>query len=145
MPRTFIRPFVKFSQMEASSGIAILVAALAALVLANSPWSDTYFALLEEQLRIELFGFRFEHDVLHLINDGLMTIFFFVVGLEIKRELVRGELRDRRTASLPILAALGGMAVPALLYTTLNAGGPGSQGWAIPMATDIAFAVVVLA
>ncbi len=83
-------------------------------------------------------------DLHHWINDGLMTVFFFVVGLEIKRELVRGDLRDRRTASLPVLAAFGGMIVPALLYAALNAGGVGSRGWAIPMATDIAFAMVVM-
>lgn len=144
LPRTFIRPFVKFSQMEASSGIAILVAALAALVLANSPWSDTYFALLEEQLRIELFGFRFEHDVLHLINDGLMTIFFFVVGLEIKRESVLGDLRDPKAATLPVVAALGGMIVPASIFMLFNAGTDAAAGWGIPVATDIAFAVGVV-
>ena len=88
--------------------------------------------------------FAITEDWLHWVNDGLMTVFFFVVGLEIKRELVRGELRDPRTASLPVLAAIGGMVVPALLYVAINAGGPGSRGWAIPMATDIAFAVVVL-
>ena len=101
VPRTFIRPFVRFSQIEASSGIAILVSALIALVVANSPWSDNYFSILETHLRIEFFGFQFEQSVLHLINDGLMTLFFFVVGLEIKREAVLGDLRDPKAAALP--------------------------------------------
>lgn len=145
MPRTFIRPFVRFSQIEASSGIVILAAALAALIWANSSWSDTYFALLEEHLTLEFFGFHFDETVLHLINDGLMTVFFFVVGLEIKREMVLGDLRDRRAAALPVMAALGGMIFPALIYVGLNAGTPALRGWGIPMATDIAFAVGVVA
>ena len=145
VPKNFIRPFVRFSEIEASSGIVLLLAAVAALVWANSPWSETYFALLEEHLTIEFFGFALDESVLHLINDGLMAIFFFVVGLEIKRELVLGDLRDPKAAALPVMAALGGMALPALIYFGFNAGTAAAGGWGIPMATDIAFAVGIVA
>ena len=145
VPKNFIRPFVRFSEIEASSGIVLLLAAVAALIWANSPWSDTYFALLEEHLTIEFFGFHLDESVLHLINDALMAIFFFVVGLEIKRELVLGDLRDPKAAALPVMAALGGMALPALIYFGFNAGTAAAGGWGIPMATDIAFAVGIVA
>jgi len=145
VPKTFIRPFVRFSQIEASSGIVLLIAAIAALIWANSAWSDTYFSLLEEHISIEFFGFHLDESVLHIINDGLMAVFFFVVGLEIKRELVLGDLRDPKTAALPVMAALGGMVLPALVYFAFNAGTAASHGWGIPMATDIAFAVGIVA
>ncbi|HEX6220450.1 MAG TPA: Na+/H+ antiporter NhaA [Acidimicrobiia bacterium] len=145
VPKTFIRPFVRFSQIEASSGIVLLIAAIAALIWANSTWSDTYFSLLEEHLSIELFGFHLDESVLHLINDGLMAIFFFVVGLEIKRELVLGDLREPKAAALPVMAAVGGMVLPALIYFSFNAGTAASHGWGIPMATDIAFAIGIVA
>lgn len=145
VPKTFVRPFLHFTQIEASSGIVLLLAALAALIWANSPWSDTYFSLLGEQLNIEAFGFHLEETVLDLINDGLMAVFFLVVGLEIKRELVLGDLRDPRAAALPVMAALGGMVLPALIYFALNAGTPAATGWGIPIATDIAFAVGIVA
>ncbi len=145
VPKTFIRPFVRFSRIEASSGVVLLLAAVAALVWANSVWSDTYTTLLQERLTIDFSGFHFEESVLHLINDGLMAIFFFVVGLEIKRELVLGDLRDPKAAALPVLAALGGMALPALFYLSLNWGTDAVQGWGIPMATDIAFAIGIVA
>jgi NhaA family Na+:H+ antiporter len=145
VPKTFIRPFVRFSQIEAASGIILLIAAIAALIWANSGWSDSYFSTLEEQLSIEFLGFHLEESVLHIINDGLMAIFFFVVGLEIKRELVLGDLQDPKAAALPVMAAVGGMALPALIYFTLNAGTAAAHGWGIPMATDIAFAVGVVA
>ena len=145
VPKTFIRPFVRFSRIEASSGLVLLLAAITALLWANSVWSDTYFGLLEEHLRVDFLGFGFDESLLHLINDGLMAIFFFVVGLEIKRELVLGDLRDPRAAALPVLAALGGMALPALFYLALNTGTDAVQGWGIPMATDIAFAVGIVA
>ena len=145
VPKTFIRPFVRFSQIEASSGIILLIAAVAALIWANSAWSDTYFELLEEHISIEFFGFHLDESVLHIINDGLMAVFFFVVGLEIKRELVLGDLRDPKAAALPVMAALGGMVLPALIYFALNAGTAASHGWGIPMATDIAFAVGIVA
>ncbi len=130
--------------VEALGGVLLLVATMAALVWANVA-GVSYADVWGHELTIGWGSFSISEDLLHWVNDGLMTVFFFVVGLEIKRELVRGELRDPRTASLPVLAAVGGMVVPALLYLAVNAGGSGSRGWAIPMATDIAFAVVVLA
>jgi NhaA family Na+:H+ antiporter len=147
VPKNFIRPFVHFTRIEASSGIVLLAAAIAAIVWANSAWSDTYSAILEQHLTIEFGGFQFDESVLHIINDGLMAIFFFVVGLEIKRELVLGDLRDPRAAALPVMAALGGMIVPALIYIGLNAGAgtEAIRGWGIPMATDIAFALGIVA
>lgn len=147
VPRAFVRPIIRFSRIEASSGIVLLLAAIAALVWANSGWAETYFALLEEKLIVELGAFHLEESFLHLINDGLMAIFFFVVGLEIKRELVVGDLRDPKAAALPVMAALGGMIFPALIYIALNAGAGGEaiRGWGIPMATDIAFAIGVVA
>jgi Na+:H+ antiporter, NhaA family len=146
VPRTFVRPFLRFTQVEAASGIVLLVAAAVALFWANSAWSDSYTRLFEE-LHLDLsFGpIQLEESFGHLINDGLMVIFFFVVGLEIKRELVLGELRDPRAAALPVMGALGGMVVPALVYLIFNAGGDAGHGWGIPMATDIAFAVGVIA
>lgn len=144
VPKTFIRPFVYFSQVEASSGIILLIAAVVALIWANSPWSESYFSLFDQHLTIEFFNFHFDESLLHLINDGLMAVFFFVVGLEIKRELVLGDLRDPRAAALPVMAALGGMVLPALIYFAFNAGTPASHGWGIPMATDIAFAVGIV-
>ncbi|HEU4318726.1 MAG TPA: Na+/H+ antiporter NhaA [Acidimicrobiia bacterium] len=145
VPKTFISPFVRFSQIEASSGIVLLIAAIVAMVWANSGWADSYFSLLEQHLTIEFGSFQFDESVLHLINDGLMAVFFFVVGLEIKRELVLGDLRDPKAAALPVLAALGGMVVPALIYLVFNAGTAAGHGWGIPMATDIAFAVGIVA
>ena len=96
-------------------------------------------------MRVEVGNYEFSEDLVHLVNDLLMGLFFFVVGMEIKRELVHGELRDRRTVALPAIAALGGMLVPALIFFTINAGGAGHDGWGIPMATDIAFALGVVA
>ena len=143
VPRRFVRPVARFTQIEAASGILLLAAAVLAIAWANSGWSDTYFQVLETNLTIELGGFHFEETVLHVINDGLMAIFFFVVGLEIKRQLVLGDLRDPRAAALPVMAALGGMIVPAAIYLLINmdAGADALRGWGIPMATDIAFAV----
>lgn len=147
VPRRFVRPFVRFTRIEAASGLILLLAAVAAIIWANSGWSDTYFEILDEHLTLEFFGFELDESVQHLINDGLMAVFFFVVGLEIKRELVLGDLRDARSAALPVVAALGGMVVPALIYVLFNAGTAGEaiQGWGIPMATDIAFAVGIVA
>jgi Na+:H+ antiporter, NhaA family len=147
VPQRFVRPFVRFTQIEAASGIVLLAATIVALIWANSRWSATYFEILETRLVIEFGPFHFDETVLHLINDGLMAIFFFVVGLEIKREVVLGDLRDRRKATLPVVAALGGMVLPALLYIliTFDPGGEALRGWGIPMATDIAFAVGVVA
>ena len=123
----------------------MLVAAVVALVWANSPWRDSYLDLLHSHIRLELSSLLVLDEPLEAwINDALMVIFFFVVGLEIKRELVMGELRRPAAAVFPAIAALGGMVVPALIYAAFNAGGEGSAGWAIPMATDIAFAVGVV-
>ncbi len=145
LARTIARPVLRFMDVEAAGGIVLVLATIAALVWANSPWSDVYHDLLHLKLKID-FGDThiLEESVEHLINDGLMAIFFFVVGLEIKRELVAGELRDPRAAALPTIAALGGMAIPALLYFILNTGAPERSGWGIPMATDIAFALGVM-
>jgi NhaA family Na+:H+ antiporter len=147
IPTRFIQPFVRFTRIEAASGIVLLAATIAALVWANSRFSDSYQHILQTHLTIELGGFHLDESVQDLINDGLMAIFFFVVALEIKRELVLGELRDRRAAMMPALAALGGMIAPALIYIALNAptGGEALRGWGIPMATDIAFAMGVVA
>ena len=123
----------------------LAVAAAVALVWANSPWRAGYEALWSTPVDISVGSFHLAEDLHGVVNDGLMAIFFFVVGLEIKREWTVGELRDRRQAALPAMAALGGMVVPALIYLAFNTGGPGGRGWGIPMATDIAFAVGVMA
>ena len=133
-----------FARIEASSGIVLMVAALAALIWANSPWDESYFDLLHTHLTFDLNVVLLDLSLQHWINDALMVIFFFLMGLEIKRELVHGELSGFRRALLPATAALGGMIVPALIYTAFNAGGEGAQGWGIPVATDIAFALGVL-
>jgi Na+:H+ antiporter, NhaA family len=145
IPNTFVKPFIRFTEIEASSGIILLLSAIVAIVWANSAYSDTYFSILEEHLTISIGGFHFDESVLHVINDGFMAIFFFVVGLEIKREMVLGDLRDRKVASLPVMAALGGMIFPALAYLAFNAGTSAGHGWGIPMATDIAFAIGIVA
>lgn len=133
-----------FIDVEALSGIAVFAAAIAALVWANVA-TGSYTTFWHHHLDLSFGSVDLDLSRAHWITDGLMTVFFFVVGLEIKREVVRGELRDPRTASLPVIAAIGGMAVPALFYFAVNAGEPTAKGWAIPMATDIAFAVGVLA
>jgi NhaA family Na+:H+ antiporter len=144
LPRRLVQPLQSFIDEEASSGIVLLAAAIVALVWANSPWRASYEDLWTTELTVRLGGWSITDDLRHWVNDGLMALFFLVVGLEIKRELLTGELRDRRTATVPIVAALGGMVVPALLFLVLNAGGAGASGWGIPVATDIAFAVGVL-
>ncbi|MES2459038.1 MAG: Na+/H+ antiporter NhaA [Armatimonadota bacterium] len=140
-----LRPFREFARIQASSGILLLICAVIALLWANSPWSGSYTRLLGTYVTVGAEGFGVRETVLHWINDGLMAVFFFVVGLEIKREILVGELSSVRKASLPIAAALGGMVIPALLYVLVNRGGPGAGGWGVPMATDIAFALGVLA
>ncbi|HET8654330.1 MAG TPA: Na+/H+ antiporter NhaA [Longimicrobiaceae bacterium] len=131
--------------MESFGGLVLLVAAVVALLWANSQWAGSYHHLWELPIRIGLAGWEFEMTLHHFINDGLMVVFFFLVGLELKREALMGELASPRAAILPIGAAVGGMLVPAALYAALNAGGEGGAGWGIPMATDIAFALGVLA
>ncbi|GJM37317.1 MAG: Na(+)/H(+) antiporter NhaA [Acidimicrobiales bacterium] len=139
------RPVRNFLRIEAAGGILLLIATIAALVWANSPWSDSYHDILETHISIHVGDLvHLDESVLHWINDGLMAIFFFVVGLEIKRELVVGELRDPRAAALPAIAAIGGMVVPAAIFIAFNSSGPEFDGWGIPMATDIAFAVGVV-
>ena len=135
----------RFVRTEASGGIALVVAAVAALVWANSPWQHSYETLWHSHVTVGFGVFRVDDDLRHFVNDGLMALFFFVVGLEIKREVVHGELADRRVAALPVFAAVGGMVVPAMLYVLVAGGGAGGHGWGIAMATDIAFALGVLA
>lgn len=148
-PRTplerLVSPFRQFAETESAGGIVLLACAAIALVWANSAWSDGYFRLWESPLTIGGAGWGLTKSLHHWINDGLMVVFFLLVGLEIKREFLFGELASARKAALPIAAALGGMLVPAAIYALFNHGGPGSHGWGIPMATDIAFALGVLA
>ncbi len=139
------QPLVRFLNIEAAGGVLLVVAAVAALVWANSPWRSSYESLWATQIRVEVGSYVFEEDFVHLINDFLMALFFFVVGMEIKREVVAGELQDRRAVALPVMAALGGMLVPAGLFLAATSGRSGAHGWGVPMATDIAFAVGVLA
>src|SRR5690606_18812421 len=139
------KPIQRFIQHEKSGGLVLGVCVLLALILANSPISNHYYAFLEHKLGFTLDGNSYlEYSILHWINDGLMAIFFFVVGLELKRAIVAGELSNPRKAMLPIIAAAGGMLVPALIYFSLNPNGEVHHGWGIPMATDIAFALGVL-
>jgi len=141
-----LRGALRFIHHEASGGIILLFAAILALLLANSPLSHVYDALLDTPVTIRIGALEVDKNLLHWINDGLMAVFFFHVGLEIKRELVEGELSSLKQAALPAIGALGGMIVPALIYVAVNYGDPHAlAGWAIPTATDIAFAVGVLA
>jgi NhaA family Na+:H+ antiporter len=142
--RRIFQPLQTFLAEEASSGILLLGATVAALLWVNSPWGDTYERFWSVEAGIRWGDWRLFDDLRQWVNDGLMTLFFLVVGLEIKREFTTGELRNPRVAAVPMVAAVGGMVVPALLYFALNTGGEGARGWAIPMATDIAFALGVL-
>lgn len=138
-------PVQRYIHTEALGGLILLAATIAALIWANSPWYDRYHEILETHLSIDLALFVVDLSLHHWINDGLMALFFFVVGLEIKREALLGHLSTPRRAALPVIAALGGMAVPAAIYLIFNYGGDGERGWGVPMATDIAFAIGVLA
>ncbi len=135
----------RFVRTEASGGIALVLAAAVALIWANSSWRAGYESLWHSHVTLQFGVFRFDEDLRHFVNDGLMALFFFVVGLEIKREGVDGELADRRVAALPVFAALGGMIAPVLIFFAIAGGRAGGHGWGIPMATDIAFALGVLA
>ncbi|WP_432670822.1 Na+/H+ antiporter NhaA [Flavobacterium sp. SM2513] len=140
-----INPVNSFISKSTTGGIVLFVAALVAIILANSPLSHWYHSLWEHKIGLYLDGQTFlNYSIHHWVNDGLMAIFFFVVGLELKRELIGGELSNPKNAMLPIIAAVGGMVVPALFYTMFNFGTESSHGWGIPMATDIAFALGVL-
>src|ERR671912_343228 len=140
-----VRPFQDFAHKQSSGGILLIIATVVALVWVNSPWAESYAALWHTKLTVGVGDFSLSKDLTHWINDGLMAVFFLVVGLEIKREVLVGELSSARNAVLPVAAALGGAVVPALVYIAINAGTEGSAGWGIPMATDIAFALGVLA
>lgn len=140
-----VLPAQRFFHTETTSGLILLAAAIAALVWANSPVAESYGRFWSTDIAVHVGRFSISHSLREWINDALMVIFFFVVGLEIKREFVHGELSGWKRSSLPVLCALGGMVVPAALYAVFNAGGTGSRGWGIPMATDIAFALGVLA
>jgi Na+:H+ antiporter, NhaA family len=139
------RALLEFLRTEAGGGVVLLAAALVAIVWANSPWRDTYHDLWHHKLVIGAGDWAIRESLQHWVNDALMAIFFFVVGLEIKREVACGELQDPRTASLPVIAAVGGMVMPVIVFFLVVGGGDAAQGWGIPMATDIAFAVGVLA
>ena len=141
----FPRIVREFLATESAGGVALLAATLVALAWANSPWRASYQALWHTELSVGLGRLVITADLRHWVNEGLMAIFFLVVGLEVKRELVRGDLRDPRKAALPALGAAGGMVVPALIFLAANPGGPAARGWGIPMATDIAFALGVVA
>jgi NhaA family Na+:H+ antiporter len=140
-----VGPLLYFLHIESVSGVLLLFCTLAALGLANSPFSQDFLAFWQTPLGLVLGSFEIRHSLKHWINDGLMAIFFFVIGLEVKRELVLGELRELRLAALPLAAAVGGMVVPATLYLIFQWGEAGERGWGIPMATDIAFVVGCLA
>ena len=145
LARTVGRPLLHFLHIETATGILLLLATVAALVWMNSPVGDSYTQFWHTPIEISVSGFVvFDEDLHGFVNDALMALFFFVVGLEIKREMVTGRLRRFRDALLPAVAALGGMVVPALIYVGFNLGGDNLHGWGVPMATDIAFAVGVV-
>jgi NhaA family Na+:H+ antiporter len=143
--KRILAPVERFLAIQASSGIVLMIAAAVALAWANSPWRETYEGLWHILIGGRVGSLAFERNLHFWINDGLMTIFFFLVGLEIRREIHAGELSEIRRAALPLAAALGGMMVPALIFIALNGGRASVGGWAVPMATDIAFAVGALA
>ncbi len=137
-------PLNKFIRLETSASIVLFSATLCALILANSPVSNKFLGFWENYITFSFPGFELSKPILKWVNDGLMVVFFFLIGLEIKREIVTGELSHLKKASLPIFAAIGGMILPALLFAFLNQGKPGSEGWGIPMAADIAFSLGIL-
>src|SRR5680860_326576 len=134
VPRVFISPALRFMQLEAASGVVMLIAAVVAIVWANLPSGESYERFWETAVNLHIGGFALEETLRDVVNDGLMVIFFFVVGLEIKRELAVGELRDPKAAGLPVFAALGGMIFPALIYLAFvhNLGPEATRGWGVP-------------
>lgn len=137
-------PINKFVQLETSSSIVLFTATIAALLLANSPLSHDFLAFWKNYITFSVPSFELSKPIYKWINDGLMAIFFFLIGLEIKREVLTGELSHVKKASLPLFAAIGGMIIPATLFTVLNLGNAGGEGWGIPMAADIAFSLGIL-
>lgn len=135
------RPLTAFMHIESASGVLLLICTAIALLAANSPYAEAYDAFWHHELRIAVGEFQLAYSVAHWINDGLMVVFFFVIGLEIKRELVIGELSDPKKVVLPVAAAFGGVIAPVAIYLSLQYGEVGQHGWAVPMATDIAFVV----
>jgi NhaA family Na+:H+ antiporter len=145
LARAVAQPLQQFLRTEASSGIVLAACAVIAIVWANSRWAGSYTEIWETQVSVGIGSFRVEQDLRHWVNDLAMALFFFVAGLEIKRELVHGQLRSPKAAALPIACALGGMVVPAVIYLAFNSGDPATaKGWGVPMATDIAFSIGVL-
>ena len=142
---SILTPLDDFIHRQTTSGILLMLCAALAIYIANSPWSESYHHLLSTPFTIGIPGFQLSKTLHHWINDGLMAIFFFVIGLELKREILVGELANIKLAMLPIIAAVGGMLVPILIYISINQEGPALNGWGVPMATDIAFAIGVLA
>src|SRR3954447_1311038 len=138
-------PFVRFARMEAAGGILLLASTIVALVWSNSPWHQSYHQFFETDLSVGFGAFFLSEHRHEWINDGLMSLFFFLVGLEIKREFLVGELSSLRRAAFPFMAALGGMVVPAIIYLALARGANFQRGWAIPISTDIAFTLGLLA
>lgn len=141
---TLSKPLKRFLNLEAASGIMLILFTVIALVWANSSWSASYYHLLHVKFTVSVGDFIFSHTLQHMVNDALMCIFFFIIGLELKREFAEGELKNPKSAALPILAAFGGMIAPAFLFFILNDSPATSKGWGIVMATDIAFAVGVM-
>ncbi len=141
---TLTKLFVEFLQSEQASGIMLIASTAAALMLANSPWGDSFLRLWHFKIGLDVGALHFRYDLAHWINDGLMAIFFLLIGLEIERELYIGELSDIKNASLPIFAAIGGMIIPASIYLAATLGTATVNGFGIPMATDIAFALGIL-
>lgn len=142
--RRLMEPFARFLEIESASGILLVICTAVALAIANSPLASAWESFWHTKAALTVGSWELKASLAHWVNDGLMTIFFFVVGLEIKRELVDGELRSIKLAALPIVAAVGGMLVPAGIFLLLQGGREGHSGWGIPMATDIAFAVGIL-
>ncbi|TKB83720.1 MAG: Na+/H+ antiporter NhaA, partial [Nitrospira sp.] len=140
-----VEPFKRFLHAQSTSGVLLLAATVTAMVWANSPWAESYAAFWNTPVSLVVGSHALRETLLEWINDGLMAMFFFVIGLEIKREILVGELASFRQAALPLTAAFGGAMLPAMLYSILNTPGPGAPGWGIPMATDIAFALGILA
>ena len=140
-----ISPFVRFANITAASGIVLMLSTLAALVWANSPWEQSYHALWNKEISVGIGHLVLSETRRQWIDDGLMSIFFFLVGLEIKREVLIGELSSLRQAAFPLIAAIGGTVIPAIIYFLITKGSDAEKGWGVPMATDIAFALGVLA